>query len=705
MPPYDVIIIGSGPSGLTAAIYATRANLKTLVIAGQVSGGQLMTTSEVENYPGFPEGVLGPELMDLWRKQAERFKAEFVDDNVTEVNFSSQPFKVRVSDQEYEGRSVIIATGANARYLDLPNEQRLKGRGVSACATCLPTGSTIMANAAPVSIESVTAGQKVLTDDGTFQPVVAIGSRPYKGNLVRIVPRYFHEEPTLLTPEHPVLATTLDKGTGPKYWKWTWHEPEWIPAGELTPKHILLYPIVSETRDVRTIRISELLGLPRDEAGRVHFPHETVTSRRLIDDVPVDDGFMRLAGYFLADGTITDHGITIYFGPQDDEYVVDALGIIERLFGYRPRLRHAGRVRRVECYAGILRELFLKLFGKYSYGKSVPHWFLYLPTIKQAELVKGYWRGDGGVKKLGFVLVSNSPKLVAQLKIMLLRLDIIPKVSRRSARALNRTKNVIDGRRVRFKHDRYELQVGGAWLEQASDVLGLRHPLLAKRTRFHSHAWIRDGYACLPIFDVRRVPYTGTVHNLAVRGRNSYVTPGAILHNCDGFFFKQLDVVVVGGGDTAMEEALYLSKLCKTVTVVHRRDEFRASKIMQERLLKSPNVKLVWDSEVVDVLGESKVEAVRVKNVKTGATTDLKVQGLFLAIGHAPATEVFKGQIDLDKDYVVLRPHDGYQTSTSVDGVFAAGDVHDHRYRQAVTAAGFGCMAALDVEKWLQAHE
>jgi len=309
MPPYDVIVIGSGPSGLTAAIYATRANLRTLVIAGAVAGGQLTTTSEVENYPGFPDGVLGPDLMNLWRKQAERFKAEFVDDNVTKVEFGKRPFKVWVTDQAYEGKAVIIATGANAKYLDLPNEQRLKGRGVSACATC------------------------------------------------------------------------------------------------------------------------------------------------------------------------------------------------------------------------------------------------------------------------------------------------------------------------------------------------------------------------------------------------------------DGFFFRQAEIVVVGGGDTAMEEALYLSKLCKTVTVVHRRNEFRASKIMQDRLLATPNVKVVWDSEVVDVVGGAKVEAVRVKNLKTGAVTDLKVQGLFLAIGHAPATEVFKGQVELDKDYVVLKPHDGYQTSTSVEGVFAAGDVHDHRYRQAVTAAGFGCMAALDIEKWLQAHE
>jgi len=306
MPLYDVIILGSGPAGLTAAIYATRANLKTLVIAGAVAGGQLMITTDVENYPGFPKGVMGPELMELWRQQAERFKADFVDDNVTKVDFTKQPFRLWTTDVVHEGRTVIVATGATAKYLGLPNEERLKGRGVSACATC------------------------------------------------------------------------------------------------------------------------------------------------------------------------------------------------------------------------------------------------------------------------------------------------------------------------------------------------------------------------------------------------------------DGFFFKGQDVVVVGGGDTAMEESLYLAKLCKTVTVVHRRNSFRASKIMQDRLFKTPNVKVIWDSEVVDVLGQGKVEGVRVKNRKTGAVSELKVQGLFLAIGHDPATEVVRGQLALERGYIVLQPRDGLSTATSVEGVFAAGDVHDFRYRQAVTAAGFGSMAALDAERWLQ---
>src|SRR2546430_12955673 len=128
------MVIGAGPAGLTAAIYATRAALKTLVIAGTTAGGQLMITTDVENYPGFPTGIQGPELMELWRKQAERFRADFVDDNVSKVDFTKRPLTVWTSEAAHEGCSVIVATGANARYLGLPNEERMKGRGVSACA-------------------------------------------------------------------------------------------------------------------------------------------------------------------------------------------------------------------------------------------------------------------------------------------------------------------------------------------------------------------------------------------------------------------------------------------------------------------------------------------------------------------------------------------------------------------------------------------
>lgn len=309
MALYDAIVIGSGPAGLTAAIYTTRANLKTLVVAGQVAGGQLMITTDVENYPGFPNGILGPELMELWRKQAERFHADFVDDNVTKVDLTHNPMRVWVNDDLYESRAAILATGANAKWLGLPSEDRLKGHGVSACATC------------------------------------------------------------------------------------------------------------------------------------------------------------------------------------------------------------------------------------------------------------------------------------------------------------------------------------------------------------------------------------------------------------DAMFFKGLDVAAVGGGDTAMEESLYLAKICKSVALIHRRNAFRASHIMQDRVFKTPNIKVIWEHTVEEVLGGKKVEGVRIKNVKTGAAQDLKVQGLFIAIGHTPATELFAGQVNIDpRGYVIPQSTDEFRTATNLPGVFVAGDVHDHRYRQAVTAAGYGCMAALDAERWLHKH-
>lgn len=170
---------------------------------------------------------------------------------------------------------------------------------------------------------------------------------------------------------------------------------------------------------------------------------------------------------------------------------------------------------------------------------------------------------------------------------------------------------------------------------------------------------------------------------------------------CDGFFFKGKDLVVVGGGDVAMEDSTVLTKFANSVKVVHRRDELRASKIMQERAKSNPKISFAWDTEVVEVLGENSVTGVRVKNNKTGEESEIVCQGVFVAIGHKPNTGFLESQIELDqKGYVVLKEN----TMTSVAGVFAAGDAVDHRYRQAVTAAGMGCMAAMDAEKWLEAR-
>ena len=167
---------------------------------------------------------------------------------------------------------------------------------------------------------------------------------------------------------------------------------------------------------------------------------------------------------------------------------------------------------------------------------------------------------------------------------------------------------------------------------------------------------------------------------------------------CDGPFFRDQEIVVVGGGDTALEEATFLTKFGKTVKIVHRRNELRASKILQERAFENPKIEFIWNSTVVNIEGTGKVASVTIKDINTGAETTLNAGGLFVAIGHEPNTTIFKDQLDLDeRGYVVLNNI----TRTNIDGVFAAGDVHDHRYRQAITAAGFGCMAALDIEKWL----
>jgi thioredoxin reductase (NADPH) len=300
-----VLIIGSGPAGLTAAIYAARADLEPFMIEGMERGGQLMITTDVENYPGFPDGVMGPDLMEQMRKQAERFGTRIISSDVTDVDFSQRPFTVSVGQDTYSAESVIISTGASARWLGVEGEERLRGFGVSACATC------------------------------------------------------------------------------------------------------------------------------------------------------------------------------------------------------------------------------------------------------------------------------------------------------------------------------------------------------------------------------------------------------------DGFFFRDKELLIVGGGDTAMEEALFLTKFASKVTVVHRRDEFRASPIMVDRVLNHPKIDVLWDSVVVEVVGDSLVTGARIRNIKTGEVTDFAADGVFVAIGHDPNTKVFDRDLDLDEDgYVVTEPG---TTLTSVEGVFAAGDVADKIYRQAVTAAGMGCQAALDAQRWL--HE
>lgn len=194
---------------------------------------------------------------------------------------------------------------------------------------------------------------------------------------------------------------------------------------------------------------------------------------------------------------------------------------------------------------------------------------------------------------------------------------------------------------------------------------------------------------------------------LGLESEQAYMGKGvSACATCDGFFYKDKDVAVIGGGNTAVEEALYLSNLCSSVTLIHRRDSLRAEKILQERLFKKEkegNVNIIWDHELVEVLGDDVLlNGIKIKNTKDSSETDLSLSGLFIAIGHKPNTDLFVDQLNMENGYLkIISGTDGNSTGTSIPGVFAAGDVSDHIYRQAITSAGSGCMAALDAEKFL----
>ena len=190
-----------------------------------------------------------------------------------------------------------------------------------------------------------------------------------------------------------------------------------------------------------------------------------------------------------------------------------------------------------------------------------------------------------------------------------------------------------------------------------------------------------------------------TPRKIGIKGEETYSGKGvSYCATCDGAFFRNQDIAVVGGGDTCMEEATFLTKFASRVHIIHRRDEFRASKIMQDRALSNENIEVHWNSVIEDIKGDQKVQQIILKDTKTGENKTLEMGGVFVAIGHEPNTDLFKNQLEMDENGYIIQKEN---TQTSVKGVFTAGDVHDHRYRQAVTAAGFGCMSAIDVDKYL----
>jgi len=217
--------------------------------------------------------------------------------------------------------------------------------------------------------------------------------------------------------------------------------------------------------------------------------------------------------------------------------------------------------------------------------------------------------------------------------------------------------------------------------------------------------WVGDPDAAEPTYEAKVVIVSTGAQSLmlGLEAETRLIGHGlSTCATCDGFFFRDHHIVVVGGGDSALEEAMFLTKFANTVTIVHRRDELRASKIMIERAEANDKISFIWNSVVEEIEGETSVEGVVLRNVLTDELTALPVTGVFVAIGHRPNTDLFKGQLELeDNGYMVTQPGSSY---TNVEGVFACGDVQDHTYRQAITAAGSGCMAAIDAERWLEAH-
>lgn len=216
--------------------------------------------------------------------------------------------------------------------------------------------------------------------------------------------------------------------------------------------------------------------------------------------------------------------------------------------------------------------------------------------------------------------------------------------------------------------------------------------------------WVGDPQAEQPTYRSRAVIVSTGARSLmlGLEGERRLLGHGvSTCATCDGFFFRGQHIAVVGGGDSAVEEATFLTKFAEKVTLIHRRDELRASKIMQERAFANPKIEILWNHVVDEVLGTTTVEGLKVRNVLTGEVSELAVTGLFVAIGHQPNTDLFKGQLEME-DTGYLITHEG--TRTNVEGVFACGDVQDHVYRQAITAAGSGCMAAIDAERWLEAQ-
>ncbi len=694
---YDLIIIGAGPAALTASIYASRYQIKHLLIGSRL-GGTMIWASMVENYPGFTS-ITGADLAQKMIEQVKRLGGEIKNTGVLAIKKKENSFELKTENDEiYEAKSLIIATGTQRQKLNIPGEAEYLGKGVSYCATCLPPGEEIIANNSLIEIQNLGITHKVLTRDGTFQHINYIMAHEYEGEMIKIKTRYF-TEPVSLTSNHPVLSTMIERNYYKKFF--TIGKPRWKEAGDLTEKDVLLYPITTETKDIKKIRFSEILGL-ETRNGKVKNNQETHSSRRVIDEISVNKDFLRLAGYYLAEGCITRGGINFYFNKKETQFINDVKTLIGKLFSLKVFIKTEGKVTRICVFSKLIRDLFHILFGKCAPNKKIPHWLLFLPLRKQKEILKGLYRGDGCLREKDFCIVTTSRVLTYQTRDILLRFGIIPSITKREKSKLNRFPGEIGGRKIRFNCDKYHIEIGGANLLKISEILGVHHPLLDERKRICKHAWIKDNNLYLPIKQIERVDYKGKVYNLAVEKNNTYIAKNFIVHNCDGVFFKDKIVAVVGGSNAAVTSALHLSNLAQKVYLIYRKKPLRADPIWREKAQKNDKIEIIYETNVLEIIGDSqKVTALKLDKEYHG-TNQLKVNGLFIEIGGQPGTELVKPLgIELDEDdYIKVKP----DMSTNITGLFAAGDVANSfdEFRQIVTATSEGALAANSVYNFLK---
>ncbi|MDI6720971.1 MAG: FAD-dependent oxidoreductase, partial [Candidatus Aenigmarchaeota archaeon] len=573
---YDIAIIGGGCAGFGAAMYAGRFQMKTVIFADNL-GGTITLTDVVENYPGFKR-LTGGELADKLIEHAKDYDIDVIEEKVADVKKKGSCFILETEDgKKFASKTVLFATGTIWRKLGVAGEKEFANKGVHYCALCLPPDEEIVSNSNILKISDVTPMTRVLTVDGTYKPVCGFTRREYKGNLIQIKPRFF-TEPVLLTPEHPVLTLRVKKGIGVDYWKdFKFGEPRWAEAQHLTENDCVVYPIPKEVKDIESLRLSDILDIQLTDNGMV-LPHKkTHTAKEIVDIIEVTPDFVRLAGYYLAEGSASRHALIFYFGSHENNYVEDVCCLMESIFGLKPekKIVEGGSVCAVTVYSKIAADFFKALFGKYSFEKNIPHWMTLLPYHKQKELVKGFWRGDGTMREKDFTAVTSSRKLAYQLRDILLRLGIIPSIHKRGMRSLNKKKHFIQGRDISFKHDKYHIVAGGQFIGKMSQILEQPHPFLQKRARYKQHAWINSDTVILPIREIKEVNYEGIVLSLAVEENNSFVAKNFVVHNCDGMMYKNKIIGVVGGSDSAAKEALLLSEYGKKVYIIYRGDKIR----------------------------------------------------------------------------------------------------------------------------------